>query len=436
MKRPGIDLLLSKYCDRETTAAEGQIVEERLRTDPGCALQMKQMKALGCVLDIAVEGLRPDENLLANIMGRATAEAALHRKPAISVPMPSRILEAPRPARRAVPVWLKAVAAAAVVMLVALGVLMLAVFPPAKPAALSVAARETHGDVRIIAAQSKQSRAIGKTDVLLAGDAVSVGEGKADIATDEWNCRLNSNTAITYVATADKSITLEMSGEELWVENSVKSPKNTLQIKTAFGTILASDANFDVKVENIAVPAAASALRNEPASIFETCFVLCGDAVPQEAPPAPKPPEKPYVPVPKQSVQQTSPPAPIMQNVTRITIAVSRGSVTYMRGGTSYLLDANRVVQEDTSGRFHAKYLKAEDVRKLLNWWESGTVSTPDIEALSPPAPPTSPPAPSENNAPPDNNAPLLPEPEKGKPAPNEESPKGNAGDTQGKGKG
>jgi len=119
-----------------------------------------------------------------------------------------------------------------------------------------------------------------------------------------------------------------------------------------------------------------------------------------------------------------------MQNVTRIPIAVSRGSVTYMRGGTSYLLDANRVIQEDTSGRFSAKYLRAEDVTKLLNWWESGTVSTPDIEALSPPAPATNPTAPLENNAP------LLPEPEKGKPAPNKESPKSNAGDTQGKGKG
>lgn len=412
MKRPEIDLLLSKHLDRETTAAEGQIVEERLRTDPAFALQMKQMKALGCVMDIAVEGLRPDENLLANIMGHVAAEAALRRKSVISVPTPSRILEMARPARRVAPLWLKVGTVAAVITVVALGVLMLTVFQPSQPSALSLAARETQGDVRIIKAQSKEWRAFGKNETLLAGDTISVGEGRADIATEDWNCRLNSNTAITYIDTTDKNVALEIKEGEVWANNTAAAPSNKLQIKTAFGTILASDANFDVKVENILVPVeATSALPADnyasgighfdgtAAYVFDKCSVLCGEPAPEEGKPAPQPDQQ-YQVVPQQSPPQgTSPPAPEMRNVTRITIAVSRGAISYLRSGKSYTLDANRVLQEDTTGRFYAAYLAAQDVRKLLGWWESGTVNTPDIEKLSAAGDQT---APQDNNNAPD----------------------------------
>ena len=180
---------------------------------------MKQMKALGCVMDIAVEGLRPDGNTLANIMGRVVAEAALHKKSALSVPTPSRILEKPRTARHAMSLWLKAGAAAAVVVIAVLAVILLTAPPAPNTAGLAVAANSTHGDVQIIAAQSNQSRALGRTETILAGDTFAVGEGKANVTAADWNCRLNSNTSITYVATAGNNVVLEMKNGEVWANN-------------------------------------------------------------------------------------------------------------------------------------------------------------------------------------------------------------------------
>ena len=138
-----------------------------------------------------------------------------------------------------------------------------------------------------------------------------------------------------------------------------------------------------------------------------------------------------------------------MRNLTRITIAVSRGLVTYTRGGTPHSLSANGVLQEDTSGRFFVAYLMPPDVRKLLGWWESGTVNTPDIESLPvagsannnagnagnngnqqnqqstpaepPPAPPEGKPAPAKDNngdygnGNTNDNAPVEKAPQKGK---------------------
>jgi hypothetical protein len=389
MKVPEMDLLLSKYLDHEATEAEGRAVEERLRTDPACALQFEQMKALGMVLDMAVEMLKPEESLLANIMGRITAEAAVRRKSSITIPTPSRILEIPAKQRLLSARWLRAAIAAAAVVALVVGVVMIAFGPSEKPQSITVAAKQALGDVQVVSAKSKAARPFGKSEALFAGDTIKVGGGKVDMETENWNCRLNNNTSLTYLETKDGSLVLDMKEGEIWVNNTSPAPANRLQVKTSFGTILASDATFDVKVEKVKLPVLVSNKgESEGLAVGEgfwsdagACVmaarpVFCGEKEQPAQSPAEQ--QQKYIPQGNQKLEFAT------QDVTRITVIVSRGAIAYMRGGQRQTIDVNGVLQYDTRPNREpiTGHLTEKTVRGLLGWWESGSVETPDVEFM------------------------------------------------------
>lgn len=360
MQRPDTDLLILRYLDREVSDSERQIVEERMRSDDAFALRVREHEASGRVMEYAVATLAPDKNLLANIMGRVAAEAESRHRPAV-VGMP----ETGR-ARKGLSVRLRAVAAAAAVAVI-VGVALLVVHLTTRTAEkppMAITA-STEGAVHV-AAESGARRALAASEALQSGETIIAGsDGKADITAGDWRWKLNNDTSLTYLGTEDKAIIVKMAEGEVWADNTTAMPPQSLRVETSFGSIAAKDANFDVKIDTVSAPAEAGESRE----------------------------------------------------LKRITLVVSRGAVSYKRGGETYVLRANDAVQEDAGGRFVAPIaLSQATINGMMDWWDSGTVSTPDIEKLPPvrrPRPPITWPA-----KPPMQEETPQPQPEKGAPKP------------------